>query len=79
MRFYDRKEIKDIIAYLRVIANPADDVSLRRIINEPRRGIGRVTLGALEDVAAREDESIFSIILDLDQYKISPLEPAKRL
>lgn len=69
LRFYDRKEIKDIIAYLRVIANPADDVSLRRIINEPRRGIGRVTLGALEDVAAREDESIFSIILDLDQYK----------
>ncbi|MFY9278022.1 MAG: DNA helicase PcrA [Caldicoprobacterales bacterium] len=68
LRFYDRKEIKDIIAYLRVIANPADDVSLRRIINVPRRGIGNATLTTLEEVAIRENESIFSIILDLAQY-----------
>ncbi len=69
LRFYDRKEIKDIIAYLRVIANPADDVSLKRIINVPKRGIGNVTITTLEEVAAREDDSIFSIILDLDKYK----------
>lgn len=69
LRFYDRKEIKDIIAYLRVVANPADDISIKRIINTPRRGIGNVTLGNLEEISIREDESIFSIILDLDQYR----------
>ncbi len=69
LRFYDRKEIKDIIAYLRVVANPADDISLKRIINVPRRGIGRVTLNTLEEIGSREDESIFSIILDLDKYQ----------
>lgn len=69
LRFYDRKEIKDIIAYLRVVANPADDISLKRIINVPRRGIGNVTLGTLEGIGLREDESIFSIILDLDEYE----------
>ena len=68
LRFYDRKEIKDIIAYLRVVANPADDISLKRIINVPRRGIGSVTLGNLEEISIREDESIFSVILDLDDY-----------
>lgn len=66
LRFYDRKEIKDIIAYLRLVANPADDVSLRRIINVPRRGIGSATVTALEEVAARSGESLFSTILDLD-------------
>jgi len=68
LRFYDRKEIKDIIAYLRVVANPADDISIKRIINVPRRGIGSVTLGNLEEISIREDESIFSVILDLDDY-----------
>ena len=57
LRFYDRKEIKDLIAYLRVVANPADDVSLRRIINVPKRGIGNVTVGKLEEIAAREGKT----------------------
>ncbi len=68
LRFYDRKEIKDLIAYLRVVANPADDVSLRRIINVPKRGIGNVTVGKLEEIAAREGENLFSVILDIDKY-----------
>ena len=56
VRFYDRMEVKDIIAYLRVIVNPDDSISLRRIINVPRRGIGGTTLGKLEDFA--DDEGI---------------------
>ncbi|MCD8499044.1 MAG: hypothetical protein LRY35_03610 [Clostridiales bacterium] len=47
MRFYDRKEIKDVLAYLRLIAFPKDDLSLGRIINVPRRGIGDATLETL--------------------------------
>lgn len=66
-RFYDRKEIKDIVAYLRVIANPADDVSLRRIINVPKRGIGAVTLANLEELAARKGESLFGILIDMEE------------
>lgn len=52
LKFYDRKEIKDIIAYLRVIFNPADSLSLLRIINVPRRGIGDATLAKLQAHAA---------------------------
>lgn len=62
LRFYDRKEIKDIIAYLRLIQNPADDVALKRIINVPKRGIGNVTLETAQSIAAQRSSSIFSII-----------------
>ena len=55
VRFWERKEIKDIIAYLRVLANPADDLSLQRIINVPRRGIGAVTLERLRKLAAEKN------------------------
>ncbi len=54
VKFYDRKEVKDIIAYLRVIYNPADDVSLKRIINVPRRGLGESAVEELERKAAAE-------------------------
>jgi len=79
LRFYDRKEIKDLIAYLRVIVNPADDVSLRRIINVPRRGIGDATINKLEQIANREGESLFSIILDLDKYEEISSRIAKKI
>jgi DNA helicase-2/ATP-dependent DNA helicase PcrA len=62
LKFYDRKEIKDIIAYLRLIANPSDDVALKRIINVPKRGIGNTTLETAENIAVSRSCSIYSII-----------------
>jgi len=53
-RFYDRREVKDLVAYLRAIVNPRDGVSLRRIINTPGRDIGRTTIDAVEDVARKD-------------------------
>lgn len=63
-RFYDRKEIKDVIAYLRTIQNPHDDISLKRIINVPKRGIGKVTLDRVESLAFANGVSIYSILLE---------------
>ncbi|MEG6586338.1 DNA helicase PcrA [Dendrosporobacter sp. 1207_IL3150] len=62
LKFYDRKEIKDILAYLRVIFNPADTVSLLRIINVPRRGIGDTTISRLTDYAAQNNLTLFDVI-----------------
>jgi len=53
-RFYDRKEVKDVLAYLRALLNPRDDVSLRRIVNTPARDIGKTTLDIVADVARKE-------------------------
>jgi DNA helicase-2/ATP-dependent DNA helicase PcrA len=55
VRFYQRREVKDIVAYLRVLVNPGDLVSIRRVINTPKRGIGEVTVAAMEAFAADED------------------------
>ena len=63
LKFYDRKEIKDVIAYLRVIQNPSDNISLKRIINVPKRGIGSTTVETAEKLAGIRGVSIFSIIL----------------
>ena len=59
LRFYERKEIKDIISYLRAIVNPNDDTSLRRIINVPHRGIGQITIEKLTDLCRRKDVSLY--------------------
>jgi len=67
-RFYDRKEIKDIIAYLRVIQNPHDNISLKRIINVPKRGIGKTTLDKVEALAISRGVSIYSILLDTGEF-----------
>ena len=61
-KFYERKEIKDILAYLRVIANPADDISLARIINVPKRSIGDTTVAALSEEAARKGIPMFAVL-----------------
>ena len=61
-RFYDRKEIKDLMAYLRLAVNPADEVSLRRVLNVPPRGIGKITLTMLEEAARAEGISLFASI-----------------
>ncbi|MGI6547639.1 MAG: DNA helicase PcrA [Bacillota bacterium] len=61
-RFFERKEIKDLIAYLRVLQNPHDDFSLARIINTPRRGVGQVSLERLGELAAREGLSLFATL-----------------
>jgi DNA helicase-2/ATP-dependent DNA helicase PcrA len=64
LRYYDRKEVKDVMAYLRLIENPGDNVSMLRIINEPKRGIGAKTLAGIEEYAASYGESIYEAICD---------------
>ncbi|MDN9970861.1 DUF3553 domain-containing protein [Clostridioides difficile] len=65
-KFYERKEIKDLLAYLRVIQNPQDDISIKRIINVPRRGIGLRTIEKIEDRANLKQESIYSVLIDVE-------------
>lgn len=70
-KFYDRKEIKDLLAYLRLVANPADDISLRRIINVPKRGIGNTTLDKIQEYANYHDISLFQTIQEIDKLGLS--------
>lgn len=85
IRFYERKEIKDIIAYLRVIQNPNDSVSLLRIINTPTRKIGAKTIEALQSFSSRHGISIWSAILlakendELSDAKIAALDDFVKL
>ncbi|HYE10309.1 MAG TPA: DNA helicase PcrA [Patescibacteria group bacterium] len=65
-KFYDRKEVKDVIAYLRLIQNPDEDVSLKRIINIPKRGIGNTTLESIQSYARQNDDSLFGALLSID-------------
>ncbi|WOB44017.1 DNA helicase PcrA [Thermoleptolyngbya oregonensis NK1-22] len=64
LRFYDRKEIKDVLGYLRAIANPQDTVSLKRVINTPRRGIGKTTIDRLESAARDLDRTLWEVLTD---------------
>ena len=66
-RFYDRKEVRDALAYLRVLANPADDVSLVRIINTPKRSIGDATVATLQEYAKAEELPLYSVLSDPPQ------------
>lgn len=67
VRFYDRKEVKDVLAYLRVVCNPSDSVSLRRIINFPPRRIGQATLAKLEEFARKKGISLFEAMGQANQ------------
>lgn len=69
LKFYDRKEIKDIIAYLKLIYNHNDSQSLKRIINVPKRAIGETTVKNLQTIADEQDISLFEAILKLDEIE----------
>lgn len=66
LKFYDRKEIKDMLAYLKLINNPLDDISLKRIINVPKRNIGSATLQKVQDAADSIDECLYSTLLNVN-------------
>jgi len=69
--FYGRKEVRDAIAYLRLMVNPNDEIALRRIINVPKRGIGAATIDEIQQLANAHDDTLFGVILDCDQYQFS--------
>ena len=71
LKFYERKEIKDIIAYLRLIQNTNDNLSLSRIINEPKRGVGNTSLANVEQIANNEGISMFEVIQNASNYGLT--------
>ena len=71
LKFYERKEIKDIISYLRLIQNAADNLSLKRIINEPKRGIGKTSLDKVEELSINSGVPMYEIIKNADQYGLN--------
>ncbi|QPC45499.1 DNA helicase PcrA [Mangrovibacillus cuniculi] len=72
IKFYDRKEIKDLLAYLRLIANLDDDISLQRVINVPKRGVGATSVDKIGRFADMADVSMFEALKDLDLIGLSP-------
>ncbi|MFD2626751.1 DNA helicase PcrA [Salibacterium salarium] len=77
-KFYDRKEIKDVLAYLRLVANPDDDISLTRIINVPKRGIGATTVDKIANYANAQDISMFTALQEAEQIGLGA-SPTKKL
>jgi len=69
LRFYDRREIKDVLAYLRLLVNPADTVSLLRVLNVPRRGIGKTTVERLTDAAAQLGLPLWEVVSDAEAVR----------
>lgn len=65
-KFYDRKEVKNVIGYLRLIQNPYEDISLKRVINIPKRGIGNTSLAAVESYARANNDSLFGALMEVD-------------
>ena len=74
LKFYERKEIKDIISYLRLIYNPSDNISLRRVINEPKRGIGKTSVDNVQEIAEKTGISMFEVIKNAEQYGLNRLK-----
>ncbi|MEG0229249.1 MAG: 3'-5' exonuclease, partial [Oscillospiraceae bacterium] len=77
LRFYDRKEIKDMLAYLWLIVNPDDNIRLLRVINEPKRGIGQTTIDKITQIATENNLSVFNVIKHASSY--SEIESRKKL
>lgn len=71
LKFYERKEIKDIIAYLRLIYNTSDNISLKRIINEPKRGIGKTSLDNIQQISEQNGISMYEVIKNSEQYGLN--------
>ena len=71
LKFYERKEIKDIISYLRLINNPSDNIALKRIINEPKRGIGKTSLDKIQNISDETGISMYEIIKDATTYGLN--------
>ncbi len=71
LSFYQRKEIKDVIAYFRLVANPDDEEALRRVLNYPKRGLGDTTLGRIADAAQSEGVSLWSVASQPMQYGLA--------
>ena len=71
LKFYERKEIKDIISYLRLVQNLSDNLSFTRIINEPKRGIGKTSLDKISDLAIDNETSMYDIVKHADQYGLN--------
>ena len=71
LKFYERKEIKDIISYLRLVQNPADNLSLNRIINEPKRGIGKTSLDKIAQIAEENNISMYEVIKHAEVYGLN--------
>ena len=71
LKFYERKEIKDAISYLRLIANTSDNISLKRIINEPKRGIGKTSLDNVEEISYQVGISMYEVIKNAEQYGLN--------
>ena len=71
LKFYERKEIKDIISYLRLVQNPADNLSLNRVINEPKRGIGKTSLDKIAQIAEENNMSMYQVIKNAEVYGLN--------
>ncbi|UOQ84438.1 DNA helicase PcrA [Gracilibacillus salinarum] len=70
-KFYDRKEIKDLLAYLRLIVNPDDDISFVRVVNVPKRGVGKTSMDKLQAYAAANDISLYTAVQEVDFVGVS--------
>jgi DNA helicase-2/ATP-dependent DNA helicase PcrA len=82
LRYYDRKEIKDMMAYLRLVQNPRDDLSIMRVINEPKRGIGGKTVDKLNSYAATRGISLFELLKEdetIDMLPTKGQEPVRNM
>ncbi len=79
LRFYDRKEIKDLTSYLRLIQNHGDDVALQRVINEPKRGIGPTTVAKVQAVAASEGLTMYAVCQKAEMFEAFNAATAEKL